>query len=43
MPITLCLFHSRYSAKGTIVKKISLINKNLSHLKISLINENLSL
>ncbi len=30
--MTSCLFRRRYSAKGTVVKKISLINKSLIHL-----------
>ncbi len=37
MSLTSCLFRRRYSAKGTVVKKISLINKSLIHL----INDNL--
>jgi hypothetical protein len=32
MSLTSCLFRSRYSAKGTVVQKISLINKSLIHL-----------
>ncbi len=32
MYLTSCLFRGRYSAKGTVVKKIALINKNLFHL-----------
>ncbi len=32
MSLTSCLFRRRYSAKGTVVKKISLINKSLIHL-----------
>jgi hypothetical protein len=32
MSLTSCLFRRRYSAKGTVVKKISLISKSLIHL-----------
>ena len=32
MSLTSCLFRRRHSAKGTFVKKIPLINKNLFHL-----------
>ncbi len=32
MSLTFCLFRCRNSAKGTFVKKIPLINKNLIHL-----------
>ena len=32
MTLTSCLFRHRYSAKGTVVKKISLINKGIFHL-----------
>ena len=32
MSLTSYLFRGRYSAKGTVVKKIALINKNLFHL-----------
>jgi hypothetical protein len=32
MSLTSCLFRCRHSAKGTFVKKIPLINKNLIHL-----------
>ncbi len=32
MSLTSFLFHHRYSTKGTVVKKIPLINKSLIHL-----------
>jgi hypothetical protein len=32
MSLTSCLFRRRHSAKGTVVKKIPLFNKNMIHL-----------
>ncbi len=32
MSLTSCLFRRRHPAKGTIVKKIPLFNKNMIHL-----------